>query len=161
MANLVLDPAKLKALANASSISAAQDGNDHSLTVYHDGDYSYKTVIALEGVVIGHQVYDGITPGQSSCVLSYAGQNVFKLLKAGDRLSLEWWPDNNTIALDDLGAVQQSLYLVVERTVGKHRKTGEDRIERIKVLLAQNVYPNASVWLMCRGFPRKERAKVA
>lgn len=162
MADLVLDPAILKALTSASGIHAAQDGNNHSLIVYPSSDYNYKTVIPLHGHVVGYQAYGGeITPGQSSCHMSWSGHDVFRLLKAGDRLSLQWWPDNEIPALAEIGVIQQSLFLSIERKVGKHRKTGEDRIERIRVLLAQNTYPSTSIWLMCRGFPRKERANAA
>lgn len=153
MAELVLNPVIQKALATAYSVTASQDGDHHTLTIYTTDDYNFKSELTIPGRVQGWQAYgEGrYTPGRSSCTLPETAKSVFKLLKAGDELSLEWWPDSYSSALDDKGMIGQQLRLIVRR------KSGKDRIEHMALLLEKSVYEANNSWMMCRGFDVAEK----
>lgn len=153
MTELVLNPVTLKALSKADRVVAFQDGDHHSLTIYPTSDYNFKSDLTIPGRVQGWQAYgDGrYTPGRSSCTLPETALSIFKLLKAGDELSLEWWPDSYSGFLDSKGLIQQELYLVVRR------KSGKDKVEYLRFLLGHSVYDATNNYPMCRGFNVAEK----
>ncbi len=151
MAELILNPKTLEALACADLFIAEQNGDEHTLTFYADQDRNLKSVLGIPGYVVGFQGYgDGnYTPGRSSASLYTPNIDVFKLLKVGDRLSLEWDPDAYTERMDELGMMIQTLTLRVERVVGTGKK---QKTQRLKILLDSVIHDAANSYPMCRYF---------
>lgn len=146
---LILTKEVIKALATADSMVAFQDGDYHKLVVYPKNGSQMHSTLPLKGNVCGGG-WDNAKYGKSSAYLSYRN-DVFKLLKAGDAIELEWHPDNGSEFTRKRGLVVQDLYLVINRPKGSK---GER--ERIKVLLDSQVFDdsNRSIW-MCQGYEIK------
>ncbi len=146
---LILTKEVIKALATADSMVAFQDGDYHKLVVYPNRDAMMHSTLPLKGSVCGGG-WDNAKYGKSSAYLSYRN-DVFKLLKAGDAIELEWHPDNGSEFTRKRGLVAQDLYLVINRPKGSK---GER--ERIKVLLDSQIFDdsNRSIW-MCKGYEIK------
>lgn len=149
----ILTKEVIKALATSDSMVAFQDGDYHKLVVYPTSDSQAHMTLPLQGRVCGGG-WDNAKYGKSSAYLSYR-KDVFKLLKVGDSIELEWHPDNGSEFTRKRGLVSQDLYLIINRPKGSK---GDK--ERIRILLDSQVFDdtNQSIW-MCKGYDIKRKCE--
>jgi hypothetical protein len=146
---LILNKIALKALATAESVVAFQDGDYHKLVAYpKSGSTNMFSTFYLRGNVYGGGAYERQKYASSSCHIWRA--DIFRMLKDGDAIELEWHPDNNSPANRKRGLVRQELYLVIIR-----KKGTKGDIDRIKVLIDVQVQDMNDSWLMCKGYDIK------
>lgn len=146
---LILDKGIIKALATADTVTAFQNGEYHKLVAYpKSGSVDTFSTFSLRGNVYGGGSYERAKHADSSCHIWRT--DVFRLLKAGDVIELEWHPDNNSPANRKRGLVRQELYLVILR-----KKGTKGEVERIRVLLDVQVQDMNDSWLMCKGYDIK------
>jgi hypothetical protein len=151
---LELTKTLLRTLQTADRLVAFKDGSRHYLRVYPIRDnWNVTTDIDVPGSrVVGSAFRDvrhSNDPERGSCAasLTYSPADVFQLLKVGDCIALEWWPDCNSPFLEKHGMTRDVLRLLVDRKEGK-------KTRRIELHLLEEItnHENACI-RMCKGFP--------
>lgn len=149
---LTLDKPLLKAIQSAARLVAFKDGSRHYLTLYPFKDrWDVMTTVDVPGsrVILHHRLpFSQQSQERGACVASLDYCDVFKLLRVGDMIALEWWPDCNSPWLEQRGLTRDVLRLRIARPQGRKEP------ERIEVQLAEDVYgADNAITRMCRHFP--------
>ena len=148
---LTLDKTLLKIL-HSNRLSAFKRGSRHYFRSYPKPDnWDICTEVEVPGRVHGAD-WNDTERGTCSCSIPYTSRDLLHLLKIGDAIELEWWPDCNSPWLDKLSLHRDVLFLIV------HRKEGK-RTRRMELILEEELTgpDNASI-RMCQDFPTKRRS---
>lgn len=141
----------LKTIQTADRLVAFKDGARHFLRVYPiRNNWDVITEIDVPGSRVVGSALHGIRhdPEQGRCnaCLSYSVADVFQLLRVGDKIALEWWPDCNSPFLEKHGMTRDLLRLLVDRKEGK-------RTRRIELHLVEEITNGENACIrMCKGF---------
>lgn len=156
---LILDKISLPIVQKAARLVAFKRGVRHFLVAYPDErNWNVTIELDLAGLVSGggtsgtddrHHAHP--ERGECAASLNHEARDLFKLLRLGDQLTLEWWPDCNSPWLDANGLTRDLLRLIVRRKKGK-------ALQRLELVLADEItgQDNASI-RMCKGFPYQRR----
>lgn len=141
----------LKTIQTADRLVAFKDGSRHYLTVYPiRNNWNVTTEIDVPGSrVVGsclHGIRHDAEQGSCNASLSYTTADVFQLLKVGDKIALEWWPDCNSPWLEKRDLTRDLLRLLVDRKEGK--KTRRLELHLVEEITGED---NRSI-RMCKGF---------
>lgn len=130
---MTLSNVELAALRHADSVVFSYRDGGHLIRATKDADSSSGFERSREIPVRGRITAYGPPAEEFSWAVSWIGsaryspewQTIARLLRAGDRLELEWVADNNTQGLESLGLHQDELKLHVVRETrnGRARRT--------------------------------------
>ena len=145
----------LSELTRSDDIAAFLNDDCHRLTIWPEfNDHSYKIKRPIDGYVCGHNIDRERSRPDCYTSLPHTAKDVFKLLKVGDDISLEWWPDAGSPFLTENGFVANQLNLKVARTV-------RGKTEYLKLHLDHGIYSRTNQSIaICRGFVMKPEELV-